>query len=83
MARVAAPGDARLVAYLVARAGSALPADAELRARLSRSMPDYMVPSAFVALDAMPLTPNGKVDRRALPQPDAPGRRAATWCRAT
>jgi amino acid adenylation domain-containing protein len=64
--------DARLVAYLAAREGAAVPADAELRERLSRSMPDYMVPSAFVALDAIPLTPSGKVDRRALPQPDAP-----------
>ncbi|HYR06445.1 MAG TPA: thioesterase domain-containing protein, partial [Longimicrobium sp.] len=64
--------DARLVAYLTPREGAAFPADAELRERLSRSMPDYMVPSAFVALDAIPLTPSGKVDRRALPQPDAP-----------
>ncbi|HEX2208939.1 MAG TPA: amino acid adenylation domain-containing protein, partial [Longimicrobium sp.] len=63
--------DARLVAYLTAREGL-VPADVELRERLSRSMPDYMVPSAFVALDAIPLTPSGKVDRRALPEPDAP-----------
>jgi thioesterase domain-containing protein/acyl carrier protein len=64
--------DARLVAYLAAPAGSTVPVDAELRERLSRSMPDYMVPSAFVALESIPLTPNGKVDRRALPAPDAP-----------
>ncbi|HEX5868951.1 MAG TPA: condensation domain-containing protein, partial [Longimicrobium sp.] len=60
---------ARLVAYLTARDGAAVPVDAELRERLSRSMPEYMVPSAFVALNAIPLTSSGKVDRRALPAP--------------
>jgi amino acid adenylation domain-containing protein len=64
--------EARLVAYLTAAEGSAVPADAELRQRLSASMPDYMVPGAFVALESIPLTPSGKVDRRALPAPDAP-----------
>ncbi|HEX6909272.1 MAG TPA: amino acid adenylation domain-containing protein, partial [Longimicrobium sp.] len=63
------PGDARLVAYLTARNGDA-PGGAALRAHLRARLPAYMVPSAFVALEALPLTPNGKVDRRALPAPD-------------
>ncbi|HEX8244312.1 MAG TPA: amino acid adenylation domain-containing protein [Longimicrobium sp.] len=60
---------ARLVAYFAAREGAAAPAAAELRERLARALPEYMVPSAFVALEAIPLTPSGKVDRRALPAP--------------
>ena len=65
--------DQRLVAYLVARAGESLPDAGRLRAGLGASLPDYMVPSAFIALEALPLTANGKLDRRALP---APGGRA-------
>jgi len=62
------PGDRRLVAYFVADA--TLEA-AQLREHLSQRLPEAMLPSAYVRLDAMPLTRNGKVDRRALPQPTA------------
>ncbi|MCP4540464.1 MAG: amino acid adenylation domain-containing protein [Chloroflexi bacterium] len=63
------PGGARLVAYVVPNQGQA-PALSELRSALKSQLPDYMVPAAFVVLEALPLTPNGKVDRRALPAPD-------------
>jgi amino acid adenylation domain-containing protein len=69
------PGDQRLMAYLVCR--EATPPDAgELRSYLQRRLPDYMVPAGFVWLEALPLTPTGKVDRRRLPVPD--GRRSST-----
>ncbi len=64
-----ARGD-RLLAYVVAALGAA-PQPAELRAALRAQLPDYMVPTEVVSLPAMPLTPNGKVDRRALPEPAA------------
>jgi amino acid adenylation domain-containing protein len=58
----------RLVAYLVGRDGSP-PAAAELRAHLDRTLPEFMVPGAFVVLERLPLTANGKLDRAALPDP--------------
>jgi amino acid adenylation domain-containing protein len=66
------PGDKRLVAYTVAWP-SQMPNASDLRGYLKAKLPDYMVPSAFVSLEALPLTPNGKVDRRALPSPDYSG----------
>src|SRR5262249_52994038 len=61
----------RLVAYVVPR-GTALPGVAQLRTFLARTLPDYMVPTVYQPLAALPLTVNGKVDRRALPAPDPP-----------
>lgn len=59
----------QLVAYIVSSADTK-PTTEELRTFLKATLPDFMVPAAFLNLDAMPLTPNGKVDRKALPAPD-------------
>jgi len=63
------PGQKRLVAYVVP-AGEPAPSISDLRQALKESLPDYMVPAAFVVLAALPMTPSGKVNRRALPAPD-------------
>jgi acyl carrier protein len=60
-------GDRRLVAYV---AGEHLPGTGQLRQHLAEQLPDYMIPSQFVRLDKLPLTSNGKIDRRALPAPE-------------
>src|SRR5205085_8307123 len=64
-----ATGEGRLVAYIISQATPAPPA-AELRAYLKQHLPDYMVPAAYVMMEAMPLTANGKLDRRRLPEPE-------------
>jgi len=69
IAREDKPGDKRLVAYLLPENGYQLH-PAELRQQLSLSLADYMLPSAYVTLESFPLTANGKLDRRALPEPD-------------
>jgi amino acid adenylation domain-containing protein len=70
VAREDAPGDRRLVAYLVARQQPA-PSNGELRRFLSEALPEPMVPSTFVWLDALPLNASGKIDRQRLPAPSA------------
>ncbi len=62
------PDDRRLVGY-VSAAGDGVPSAMELREQLGRRLPEYMVPSAIIVVDALPRTPSGKVDRRSLPEP--------------
>ncbi len=68
IAREDTPGDKHLVAYIVLHPEAEITADA-LRAALAASLPDYMIPAIFVCLLALPITPNGKIDRAALPVP--------------
>jgi amino acid adenylation domain-containing protein len=70
IAREDTPGDKRLVAYIVPAPGAYFTASS-LRDMLSTRLPDYMIPAAFVQLEALPVTLNGKVDRAVLPAPDA------------
>jgi len=70
VAREDVPGEKSLVAYYVAKQAESCPTVEELRAHLLLTLPEHMVPSAFVALKRLPETPSGKVDRRALPAPD-------------
>ena len=87
-----ASGERALAAYLVTR-GEEMPSRAGLRAHLAQTLPDYMIPSHFEHLPALPMTPNAKVDRKALPLPGGAGAReieppqgeteetlAAIWC---
>jgi acyl-CoA synthetase (AMP-forming)/AMP-acid ligase II len=76
VAREASRGTRKLVGYVVADSGGGVQGDA-LRSFVAQRLPDFMVPATFVVLDALPLSPNGKVDRKALPEPVADGAGAA------
>lgn len=70
MAREDSPGDIRLVAYIVPNQQTDMATAGELHKYLESKIPDYMIPSAFVKLESLPLTPNKKLDLRALPAPE-------------
>ena len=69
VAREDRPGDKRLAAYVVPRTGPPVTVEG-LRRRIAEQLPDFMMPSRFVLLKALPMTPNGKIDRKALPAPE-------------
>ncbi|WP_405924541.1 amino acid adenylation domain-containing protein [Streptomyces sp. NBC_00035] len=73
------PGDRRIVAYVVYVTGERAPSVGELRTALGERLPEHMIPAAHVVLDALPLSPNGKVDRKALPAPDRSGGTSAAY----
>ncbi len=64
------PGDKRLVAYMVAKPQTLPPAYQEVRRFMAEKLPEYMLPSAIIWLERLPLTPNAKLDRKALPKPE-------------
>ena len=77
VARKDSSGGNSLIAYVVAESGAGAANDADaasLRRHLQNRLPEYMIPSVFVSLDSLPLSPNGKVDRQALPTPESAGR---------
>jgi acyl carrier protein len=69
VAREESVGLKQLVGYVVPNREHAMPPVSDVRAHLQQQLPDYMIPAVYVALDQFPLTPNGKVDRNALPEP--------------
>ncbi len=79
VAREDVPGDRYLVAYLVP-SGVVAPTRSEIRDLLKQTLPDYMLPSEYVVLEEIPLSPNGKVDRRALPPPNQDRREPRLGC---
>ncbi|NWD74223.1 amino acid adenylation domain-containing protein, partial [Pseudomonas gingeri] len=71
LAREDRPGEKRLVAYFSLQAGHVAPEADQMRLHLQALLPDYMIPAAYVHLEKLPVSPNGKLDRRALPEPAA------------
>ncbi len=76
IAREDPTGAKRLAAYLTPGGKGSAPDPGELTAFLKAKLPDYMIPSSYTVLDALPLTPSGKIDRKALPEPDSDRLRA-------
>ncbi len=73
IAREVGPGDKRLISYLIPAPEQKMPGVQELRAFLQQTLPDYMLPSRYLVVDSFPVSPNGKLDHRALPDPDSWG----------